>query len=212
MANSTTLPGDLTIPGDIRMTGAFSPLLAPASVLAASTSQTFTVPMGAWREHDAYHTVLPGTAVANSYLALIGGTHATNVPTLQTTDFGGNAGAETFNARAEIVLPWNYIADASVIIRVHAGMITTVASTACTVDLVVCSSDEDSTPSADLCATAAQSMNSLVFADLDFTITDASLAPGSLLDVLLTVSANDATDLGVMKGCIGSVQLLCDVR
>ena len=52
----------------------------------------------------------------------------------------------------------------------------------------------------------------LVFADIDFTITPATLSPGDILDVRITVTADDDGDAGVMKACIGSVQLLCDVR
>lgn len=153
-----------------------------------------------------------GTPANESHLDCVAGTHATNAPSLQTPDFGGNAAAAHYYARGELQLPWEYIAAGSVTIRLHAGMLTTVASEACTVDLVVYKSDEDQTSTGDLCATAAQTINSLTFGDIDFTITASTLSPGDLLDVLIDVSADDDTDLGVMKACIGSVQLLCDVR
>ena len=152
-----------------------------------------------------------GTPASNC-LSLVGGTHGTNAPSLQSPDFKNNGGAATYTTRGELQLPWEYIATGSVTIRLHAGMLTTVASAACTVDLEVYKSDEDSTSTGDLCATAATTMNSLTFADIDFTITAATLSAGDLLDVKITVSANDATDAGIMKACIGSVQLLCDVR
>lgn len=153
-----------------------------------------------------------GTPAAS--LEYVGGTHGTNAPSLQTPDFGGNAAATAYYARAEIPLPWEYEAGQTVQIRVHAGMLTTVADQSATVDLEVYKSDEDSTSTGDLCATAATSdnMNSLVFADIDFTITPTTLSPGDLLDVRITVTVDDDGDAGVMKGCIGSVQLLCDVR
>ena len=99
-------------------------------------------------------------------------------------------------------------------LRVHAGMLTAVADQTATVDVEVYKSDEDATSTGDLCATAATSdnMNSLVFADIDFTITPTTLSPGDLLDVRLTVTVDDNGDAAVMKGSIGSVQLLCDVR
>lgn len=214
MASTTTLPGDLVVPGSIRLSGSLTPAIAKSNILELAELQAFTVPMSIWREHDDYATVLDGTPVAGAHLGLVGGTHGTNTPSLQTDDFGGNGGAASYYARGEIVLPWEYVAANTVNIRLHAGMLTTVASEACTVDLVVYKSDEDATPTAagDICATAAQDMNSLVFADLDFTITATTLSPGDLLDVLIHVSADDDTDAGVMKGCIGSVQLLCDVR
>ncbi len=150
-----------------------------------------------------------GTADSLDYIS---GTHGTNAPALVTPDFGGNGGVTTYYARAEIPLPWDYVAASTVKIRVHAGMLTTVSNSTCTLDMAVYKSDEDSTSTGDLNTLGVQNMNSLTFADFDFTITATSLSPGDMLDVLLSVGANDDTDAGVMKGCIGAVKLLCDVR
>ena len=149
---------------------------------------------------------------ATNLLNYVPATHGTNAPSLQTPDFKNNHAATSYIARGELQIPWEYIAASTVKIRLHAGMLTTVASEACTVDLTVYKSDEDSTSTGDLCATAAQDINSLTFADFDFTITASTLSPGDLLDVLITVSADDDDDSGDMKACIGSIQLLCDVR
>ncbi len=155
-----------------------------------------------------------GTPTSAEHLDIIEGTFGTNAQTLQTPDFGGNKAVANYYARGEIQLPAEYVAGQSIEIRVHAGMLTTVASESCTVDVEVYKSDEDATSTGDLVATAdvAQDMNSIVFADLDFTVTPGTLSPGDILDVRLTVAADDDGDAGVMKGCIGSVQLLCDVR
>jgi len=220
MANPTQLPGDLIVPGDVTITddisigGQITPLLDRDEVLAVTELATFTVPMSIWREHDDYATPLDGTPVADAHLGLVGGTFNTNAPSLQTDDFGGNGAvaAENFYARGEIVLPWNYVAGQTVKIRVHGGMLTTVADTTATVDLQVYKSDEDSTSTGDLCATAATTINSLVFADKDFTITATTLNPGDVLDVLIDVNVEDTTDAGAMTAVVGSVQLLCDVR
>ncbi len=152
-----------------------------------------------------------GTPASLDY---VGGAYGTNAPSLQTPDFGGNSAAVSYYARAEIPLPWEYEAGQSVTLRVAAGMITTVADQTATVDVEAYESDEDSTSTGDICATTAISdnMNSLVFADVDFVITPTNLSAGDLLDVRLTVTVDDDGDSGVMKGCIGSVQLLCDVR
>ena len=211
MANPVPFPGDVIVGGDLRVSGSISPAMAKSAVLALADLQSFPVPMSSWRVHDAYQTVLPTAGTADD-LGLVGGTFGTNAPSLQTEDFGGNAAATAYYARSEIVLPWEYVASENVTIRVHAGMLTAVADQSCTVDVEVYKSDEDSTSTGDLCATAAQSMNSLVFADLDFVITDTTLSPGDLLDVRITITADDDGDLDVMKGCIGSVQLLADVR
>ena len=93
-------------------------------------------------------------------------------------------------------------------------MIGAVADQSATVDLTVYKSDEDATSTGDLCATAATSdnMNNEVFQEIDFTITPATLSPGDLLDVLITMTLDDDGDADLMRGAIGSVQLLCDVR
>ena len=155
-----------------------------------------------------------GTPAAEDHLDCIGGTHGTDAPSLQTPDFGGNGAAASYYARGEIRIPAEYVAGQSIELRVHAGMLTTAADQSCTVDVEAYKSDEDSTSTGDLCADAAISdnMNSLVFADIDFTITASTLSPGDLLDVRLTVTADDDGDAGVMVGVVGSVQLLCDVR
>ncbi len=146
-------------------------------------------------------------------LECTGGTYGTNAPSLQTEDVGGNGAATAYYARAEIQLPAEYVAGQSIEIRVHAGMLTTVADQSCTVDVEAYKSDEDETSTGDLCADAAvtDNMNSLVFADVDFTITPATLSPGDLLDVRITVTADDDS-ANIVKACVGSVQLLCDVR
>jgi len=148
-----------------------------------------------------------------NHLESVGGTHGTSAPSLQTPDCGGNAAATSYYARGEIRLPAEYVASQSVELRIHAGMLagTTVADTTATLDVAVYKSDEDGTSTGDLCADAAVSMNSLTFADIDFTITPTTLSPGDLLDVLITVAVEDSS-ANVVKGCIGSVQLLCDIR
>jgi len=212
MANPTTLPGDLIVPGNLRVSGTVSPALSKSNILEMAELQCFTIPMSAWREHDDYATNLDGTPVGGAHLGCVGGTHGTNAPSLKTDDCGGNGAEEHFYARAEIPLPWEYVAAQTVTIRVHAGMLTTVCSESATVDLQVYKSGEDSTSTGDLYAGAAKDMNSLVFADLDFALTATTLSPGDLLDVLLDVLVDDDGDAGAMYGCVGSVQLLCDVR
>jgi len=209
MANPTTLPGDLIVPGNIRVNGSITPAIARASILAQAELQAFTVPWTLWRVHDALQTNLPGTAATDD-LALIGGTFATASPTIQGVDFGG--GNTTAYARAQIPLPWEYEAGQSVTLRFHAGILTTEADASCTLDVECFETDEEAGISADLYAGTAQSIDSLVMADIDFTITPTALTAGDLLDVRIKVYGEDAGNLGVMIPCIGAVKLLCDVR
>ena len=153
-----------------------------------------------------------GTPAAS--IDYVAGTHGTNAPSLQTPDCGGNGAATAYYARGEIQLPWEYEAGETVTLRVVAGMIGAVADQSATVDLAVYKSDEDATSTGDLCSTAATSdnMNNLTFQEIDFTITPTTLNPGDLLDVLITMTLDDNGDADLMRGAIGSMQLLCDVR
>lgn len=178
------------------------------------TTGSGTTPADADYTGGIFLIELWGTPTTQENLIYVQGTHGTNAPSLQTPDFGDNSAAAIYYARGEVQLPGDYVATESVKIRVHAGMLTTVASEEATVDLEVYKSDEDSTSTGDLCSTAAttDNMNSLTFADVDFTITAATLNPGDILDVRIKVTVDDDGDAGVMKGCVGSVQLLCNVR
>ncbi len=207
--------GSISVQDDIRLGGNLSPRKARSALLGLEQLAVFTVPMSIWRKAGVgeYDDLLTGSPATDD-LGLVSGTFGTNAPSLQTDDFGGNAAAVAYYARGEIPLPAEYVAGQAVELRVHAGMLTTIADQSCTVDVQVYKSDEDSTSTGDICADAAVSdnMNSTVFADIDFTITPSTLSPGDLLDVRITVTADDDGDAGAMIACIGSVQLLCDVR
>jgi hypothetical protein len=209
MANPVQVPGDLIVPGNLRIGGSVSPAIARANILALAELEPFVIPWTLWRVWDALATNLPGTAATDD-LGLIGGTFATASPSIQSVDFGGTS--TTAYARAQVPLPWEYEDGQTVVLRFHAGMLTTVADDACTLDVQCYETDEETGISADLCATAAQSINSLVLADIDFTITPTALAAGDLLDTRIAVVGNDAGNLGVMVACIGAAKLLCDVR
>jgi hypothetical protein len=210
MANPTTFPGDVVIPGTLRVTGAINPTRLRSEILMQKELQPFAVPWSAWRVWDAL-TNNPPSAGGTDDLALIGGTFGTNPPSIQTGDVKA-AGAVTRYLRCQIPLPWEYESAESVTIRVHAGMLTTVAATSATVDIEAYRSTEENGISADLCTTSAQSINSLVFADKDFVITPTLLVPGNFLDIRMTIATSDGATGTAVIGCVGSVKLLCDVR
>ncbi len=180
------------------------------SKLAQDTTQPFTVPLTSMRTWDAFATNLPGTAAADD-LGLDDGTFATAHPHLTAGDLKA-AGATSRYARFVTQLPAEYDDGETVQIRLHAGMLTTVADVSCTADIECYSADEDTTISADLCTTAATTMNSLSFSDLDFTISATSLVSGSWLDVRITIACNDAATGTVVEPVIGAVKLLCDIK
>lgn len=171
--------------------------------------QAFPVRMTELRVHDAVSTVLPATA-ANDDMAVITGTPGTNAPTLQGVDFGGASTDE--KCAFQFALPQSYRDGETITIRCHAGMLTTVSDGTATLDCEVWSDDGDGTLSSDICATAAQTINSLTLADKDFTVTPTGLVGGDLLNVRLSFAGSDTGNLGVMIPTITAITVLLDIN
>lgn len=204
-ANSMTLPANSVSNDSFRSDGALV-----RSKLAQEALARFQVNLTDFRVWDAMQTVLPNPS-ANDDLGLYGGTFETDSPMIKTYDVK-SAGALTFYARALIRLPAEYDDAETVQLRIHAEMQTTVADTTATIDIKAFESDREQGISADLCATGAQSMNNLVAADYDFTITATDLVSGDILDVRIAIAVNDAAGGGAVVAAVGSVELLCDIK
>lgn len=205
-----TFPGDIDVQGDAFLRGAILP--APSrSFLAQDNLQVFKIQLASFRIWDAFHTNLPGTSATDD-LALIGGTFATLAPSIQTYDLQ-NATA-TLYARVSIPLPVEYVAAQTIVLRFHAGMITNFADGSATLDVQAYESIDGAALgiSADLCTTAAQSINSTTLADKDFIITPTALSPGDILDVRVTIAIVDTATGAELIGVIGSAALLADIK
>ncbi|MGV3721987.1 MAG: hypothetical protein ACO1SX_13830, partial [Actinomycetota bacterium] len=108
-------------------------------------------------------------------------------------------------ARFQFAVPEHYVAGQAITLRVNAGMLTTVSDTSAALDAVCV---RVAAPSTDICATAAQSMNSLTAADIDFTITPTNVVVGDILDVRLSVAIVDGATGTAVIGKINTVALL----
>lgn len=188
---------------------AISPQLR-SSILKQAPLVVFPIPWAALRVWDAYQTNLPGTAASDD-LGLIGGTFGTAPPMVQAGDLKA-AGSTSRYARFQVVIPAFYDAAETLSLVLSAGMKTTIADVACTVDVEAYRVDKVSGISADLCATAAQAINSLVFASKSFTITPATLSAGDVLDVRITIACNDAATVTAVIPTIAGLDLVCDVK
>ena len=180
------------------------------SDLAADSAMKFVIPFGDFRVWNAFATLLPGTSASDD-LGLYGGTWGTDAPLVRTYDVK-NAGAVTLYARVQVRLPAEYVAGGDITLRFHAGMVTTVASSTATIDVEVHAADKDGTLGSDICATAAQSINSLSFAVKDFVITPTALVAGDWLDVRVAVAVNDSATGTAVIAAIGSAELLCTIK
>ena len=177
--------------------------------LETRTSQVFPVPLTAGKVWDSVDSNLPGTAAADD-LAIITGTWGTDAPTVQAGDIGGTN--STRYGVWEIPVPQNYQDGGTFIIRVRGGMLTTVADTSCTVDLEVYAADGSGSIGSDLCQTAATTINSLTFANIDFTMDGANIDPGDRLLMRMAVAYNDAGNAGVMTPEISNIEVRCSTR
>jgi hypothetical protein len=204
--------GGMRIPGKLFHSNQFNPPLA-TDQLVQRNLQEYVIDLTSCRVHDAYQTNLPGTPLTDD-LGLVGGTLGTAAPSLQTEDHQ-DAGATLNYARFQVSLPPEYVAGETVLLRFKAGMITNVADTDATLDIACYLNDEDNSVSADLASAAtADNMNTLIASvvTIDFTITPTNLSPGSVLDVRVSTSVNDAATGAEVKGCITKISLLCDTR
>jgi hypothetical protein len=206
----------LTVSGNASVRGT---LTVASDSISAQTRDTILVQDAAvrcpvkltdLRVWDAFHSNLPGTAAADD-LALIGGTFGTAPPMIQAGDLKA-AGATTRYARFEYTLEECYDDGETVSLILSAGMRTTIADTSCTVDVECYKHDKIGGISADLCATAAQSINSLTFADKSFTITPTTLVKGDVLDVRIAIACNDAATGTAVTPTIGNIDFALDIK
>lgn len=185
---------------------------AGATLARSSLGQEDAVPypikLEDWFIFDStIHAPLGATALSADDLIYTYGAAGTAEATITATDPGG--GTPTQKARARFVLPPEYVAGQTITLRVNGGMVTTIADASETVDFNVYRA---AAPTVDICATAAQSINSLTFADKDFTITPTDCVPGDILDILMTVAGSDVGNLGAMTPTITLVNVMLDIK
>ncbi len=181
-----------------------------STILKQDANVAFPVKLTDLRVWDAFQTNLPGTAATDD-LALIGGTFGTAPPVVSAGDLKA-AGATSRYARFQVTLPECYDAGETLTLALYAGMVTTIADTSCTIDVQCYKLDKAAGIGSDLCATAAMTMNSLVFAAKSFTITPSGLVAGDTLDVRIAIACNDAATGTAVTPTIAAVDLLCDIK
>lgn len=206
--------GTTVFDNDVRIIGSLSVTEAIPEVGRSDLTQEslakYAIPWTAWRIWDNYFTNLPGTPAVDD-LGLVGGTWATNPPSIQTADLK-TAGPTNSFARCMVALPPEYVAGQTVVLRFHAGMKTTVADQSSTLDCVAFESDLEDGISSDLVTTAVTSINSLTDADVDFSLTSTALVPGDILDIRIQLAVDDTATGTAVIGIIGAAYLLCDIK
>ena len=182
----------------------------PANTLAQRALQEFILPLQDARVHDAPQTFLP-TTPATDDLGLIIGTFGTNGILIQTGDLKAAGATNRFCRWPQFVVSHNYHSGQSAVIRLFAGMETTVSDGTATIDVEAYVTDGVGGVSADKIITAAQSINSLTDANFDFDL-GTTLVPGDILDVRVTIAVNDAATGTAVIGNLGRAYLAVDTR
>ena len=175
----------------------------------ARDAQAFPIRLTDCMTHDSIAVNLPATSSADD-MGLVTGTPGTNAPTLKGVDFGATTSDE--KCAFQFALPHSYRDGETITLRCHAGMLTTISDGTATLDCECWSDDGDGTVSADKCATAATTINSLTLADVDFTITPTGLVGGSLLNFRLAFIGSDTGNVGVMIPTITAITVLLDIN
>jgi len=201
---------DLRVTGSITVKETGVSAQTRASILKQEALAIFPVNFMDLRVWDAIQTNLPGTPATDD-LGLIGTTFGTTAPRVTAGDCKA-LGATNRYARFMVQMPECYEAGETVTISLSAGMATTVASASCTVDIEAYEIDKIGGIGSDLCTTAATTINSLVFAANDFTITPTTLSAGDVLDVRITIAVNDAATATAVTPTIAGIDLLCDIK
>lgn len=159
---------------------------------------------------DAYQTLI--TTAASDDLGLTAGAFATGCPYITAGDLKA-AGSTTRRCRFEKQLGQEYVSGGNLRVTLTAGMLTTISDGTCTIDLECYLFNGDTLKSgSDLVTTAAQSMNSLTFAALNFELTPTSRAAGDKLDFRISITCADTATVTAVTPAIAKVSLMRDIR
>jgi hypothetical protein len=204
------IDGNLQVSGNLQVDGQILPAQS-RSFLAQDNFANYGIPFSNLRIWDAFQTPI-GTAAADDLGLSTGGTYGTNAPYISAGDLK-NAGATTRRARFMFTLPPEYVAAESVRISAIAGMITSVASTSCTIDFEAFEVLNDgNVTGADLVTTAAVTMNSLTFSEKAFDLTATGLLAGDTLDIRVSIACTDSATATAVIPAISALRLQLDIK
>lgn len=145
--------------------------------------------------------------VASGTAGLVMGTFLTNTPTVVGNAANNNSKTDKF--RFNIPVPKNYNSGGamSVVINAKVGTLLTVANT---IQAKVVKGDEAGGVTADLATGGAQVLTTS-YADYTWTITTTGFVAGDLLDIEVTLLADDTGGAVNDKITVGAVEVLADL-
>ena len=193
---------------DVRSQGPITLPNTARAFLEQDQLKIYPIPWEAWYVWDS-GARLPNTSASDD-LGFYQGTFAIASPSIRTFDV--KTLTTTLYARTSLYLPAEYDAAETVQIRFFAGMITTIASSTATIDAQLYESDGQSGIGADLVTTNPITINSLTFANKDFSVTSTNLAAGDVLDLRVAIAVTDVATGTAVIGSFGLAALLLDVK
>lgn len=218
---TSKIVGDMRVTGQMQcdtiaidtasITGAMlkSDAAVPRTKLQQDADTAFALDFRSWRVHDAITSFLPSAAAADD-LALDGDTFGTGAFHITAGDV--KTTSSTRYARFPLIVPAEYDEGETLTVRFSAGMLTTVADGSCTLDLSAYLLDRSTGIGSDLVSTAAQSMNSVTFANLDFLITPTGIVAGDVFDCRVAIAYVDTATATVVEPAIAWAARLVDVK
>lgn len=207
MSNVATLIGDQRIIGALDVSGGITG--QNRSGITSDTSQSYELPTTDFRLWDAFQTLL--TTAASTALGIGTGTFGTGLPYMTTGDV--KASSTTRRARILFTLPPEFVTGGNIQTRFACGMLTTVSDTSATIDVEIYKSLRTTLKTgSDLITTAAQTINSLTFAEKVFDLSTGGLAAGDVLDIRVTITVVDSATGTAVTGAIAHAELLLDVK
>ncbi len=178
------------------------------SALGQDDASVYNVPLDQMKTHATLALLGASAGTPSGDCGMTPGTYGSASPVIIGESASGNSKSDAF--RFLFALPVEYVAGETVTLRVH-SMITGNVNVAQTVDASAYKVDGAAGIGSDLVSTSAIALTTS-FADHDFTITPTTLGPGDILDIQITLAAND-TGASNNKLCkVGAVQMLLDVK
>jgi hypothetical protein len=199
--------GSGSIAGVLPLLGLFGGTLARTSIVQED-AVPYPIPLEAWYLFDStIHAPLGATALSADDMIYTYGAAGTAEPILKGTDPGGTNATQY--ARTRVTVPAEYVAGQPVSLQIVGLTGTTVADGSSTVDFNVYRA---AGPTVDICATSAQSINSLTPVTKTFTLTPTNVVPGDVLDILMTYYGIDTANVGTMVPTVSSTVLLYSIK
>ncbi len=184
----------------------------PRDAIAQKTLAKVNLPLHLWTKHDEPWTLLPNPSAADD-LGLYGATFGTNTPQIMTYDVKAVGSVSLYARFPGFMIPYDYDDGETIQLVAFAGMEGAVADTSATIDFEAYKIDgQGGVTGSDLITTVAQTINSLTFAEKTFTLDAASVDPGDLLDIRMTIAVNDAASVSSVQAAVGKAYMQLDIR